>query len=369
MTPEGSPSVAHVLWSGGTGGIERLVHQLALHQLRDGMTVSVAFGRARGPFAVAMRESGVPVIELGLRSGYDLRPGRIRRAAAALAQFDVIHLHAFNVPLGVIAMASGCPVVFTDHGSRPGPGIRVASRLRRLAQRSFLRRSCAEIAANSKWTAGRTVELYGIDTDRVTVVHNGIGEALPHDPTPLPVGDDRVVVSFVGRLAEFKRVDRLLAALSQARNRDRLRTLIVGEGPLEGDLKAQAARLGREPIVEFLGYRSDVEAILAATDILVQPSEGEPFGLAIIEACHQGALPAVFADGGGALEVLPPDGRIAVDEAHLARILDELCENPASRSPTARRARAQWAAERFPIGRTADAYLALYLASLARAQA
>ena len=53
----------------------------------------------------------------------------------------------------------------------------------------------------------------------------------------------------------------------------------------------------------------------ATTEVLVQPSEGEPFGLAIIEACRQGALPIAFADGGGALEVLPPDGRIVVDDA------------------------------------------------------
>jgi glycosyltransferase involved in cell wall biosynthesis len=169
-------------------------------------------------------------------------------------------------------------------------------------------------------------------------------------------------------LAEFKRVDRLLAALSQARTRERLSTLIVGEGPLEGDLKAQAARLGCDPIVEFLGYRADVEAILAATDILVQPSEGEPFGLAIIEACRQGALPIVFADGGGALEVLPPDGRIVTNEPHLARVLDELCEDPAPRSPTARRARARWAAEQFPIRHTAGAYLALYRAAVTRSR-
>jgi glycosyltransferase involved in cell wall biosynthesis len=366
MTQEGSPSVAHVLWSGGAGGIERLVHQLALHQLRDGLTVSVAFGRARGPFATAMRETRIPVIELGLRSGYDLRPGRIRRAAAAVAQFDVIHLHGFNLPLGAIAIASGRPVVFTDHGSRPGRKRRVASRLRHLAQRSFLHRSCAEIAANSKWTAARAVELYGIGADQISVVYNGIGDAPYHDPTPLPRTDDRVVVSFVGRLAAFKRVDRLLGALSQVRSRDRLRGLIVGEGPLERDLKAHAARLGCHPIVEFLGYRSDVEAILAATDILVQPSEGEPFGLAIIEACHQGALPVVFADGGGALEVLPPDGRVVADESDLAQVLDTLVHDRQALTPSARRSRAAWAVERFPIHRTADAYLALYRASVAR---
>jgi glycosyltransferase involved in cell wall biosynthesis len=174
------------------------------------------------------------------------------------------------------------------------------------------------------------------------------------------------VVAFVGRLAGFKRVDRLLRALPLVRDPGRIRTLIVGQGPLEGNLKALASRLGCKSFVEFLGYRPDVEAILSVTDVLVQPSEGEPFGLAIIEACRQGALPVVFADGGGALEVLPPDGRVVVDVSHLASVLDELAAHPAARDKSARQARAQWAAERFPIGRTAAAYRALYRSALDR---
>ena len=178
-----------------------------------------------------------------------------------------------------------------------------------------------------------------------------------------------MVVSFVGRLAAFKRVDRLLRALAQTREPERLRVLIVGEGPLEADLKALAADLGCDAIVDFLGYRSDVDAVLSATDVLVQPSEGEPFGLAIIEACRQGALPIAFADGGGALEVLPPDGRVVETESDLARVLDEVVDNRALQDPTARRSRAEWAVERFPIRRTSDAYLALYRSALQRRRA
>ncbi|MEK6327872.1 MAG: glycosyltransferase family 4 protein [Actinomycetota bacterium] len=369
MTGESPPSVAHLLWSGGTGGIARLVHQLGTCQQRSGMTVSICFAQARGPFAAAMRDSGLRVLDLELGSGYDLRPGRIRRAGRALAEFDLIHLHAFNLPLGAIAIKSGRPIVFTEHGNfGAGRKLGIAGRLRRLAQRRFLHRACAEIAANSNWTAHRMAALYGIDEERISVVHNGIdasrgGSAPARDP------DGGIVVAFVGRLAGFKRVDRLLRALSQVQESERIRALIVGEGPLEGDLTALSSSLGCDSMVDFLGYRSDVEAILSASDVLVQPSQGEPFGLAIVEACRQGALPIVFADGGGALEVLPPDGRVVADESELAGVLDELVNDPTVRSDAARRARAQWAVERFPIDRTAAAYLTLYRSALERHRA
>ena len=366
MTGERPPVVAHLLWSGGTGGIARLVHQLAMCQQRGGMTVSVCFAQSRGPFAATMRSSGLRVLDLGLGSGYDLRPRRIRAAGRDLAAVDVIHLHAFNLPLGAAAVRSGRPVVFTEHGNfGAGRKLGIAGRLRRPAQRVFLHRACAEIAANSNWTAGRMAGLYGIDVDRISVVHNGIDTSPTTESAPLRDPDAGIVVAFVGRLAGFKRVDRLLRALSQTQSR-RIRALIVGEGPLEGNLKDLARTLGCDSTVEFLGYRSDVEAILSASDVLVQPSVGEPFGLAIVEACRQGALPVVFADGGGALEVLPDDGRVVTDESELAGVLDELAGNATALGEAARRARAQWALERFPIDRTAAGYLALYRSVLER---
>jgi glycosyltransferase involved in cell wall biosynthesis len=370
MTTGTPPAVAHVLWSGGAGGIERLVHELARRQQEQGMNVSVAFARPQGPLAGSMRDSGLRVVDLRLGSGYDLRLRRIRGGARELAAFDVIHLHAFNLPLGAIAIASRRPVVFTEHGNfGAGRKIGIAGRLRRLAQRAFLHRACAELAANSRWTATRMAELYGIDADRISVIHNGIDGSPPESAFFAREGKGEIVVAFVGRLAGFKRVDRLLGALSQVREGQRLHALIVGEGPLEGDLKALASRLGCDSYVEFLGYRSDIEAILSATDVLVQPSEGEPFGLAILEACRQGVLPVVFADGGGALEVLPPDGRIVADESELAGVLAELADDATMREDAARRARAQWAVERFPIDRTAAGYLTLYRSALERRRA
>jgi glycosyltransferase involved in cell wall biosynthesis len=211
--------------------------------------------------------------------------------------------------------------------------------------------------------------LYGIDIDRVSVIHNGIATTSPTDPARRATGDTRLVVAFIGRLAAIKRVDRFLRALSQVHEPARVRGLIVGDGPLEKDLKALASSLGCNSLIEFLGYRSDVDSILAASDVLVQPGQEEAFGLTIIEGCRQGALPVVFADGGGALEILPPDGRVVADESELAGVLDELANDATVRGDAARRARARWAVERFPIGRTAAAYLTLYRSALERRRA
>ena len=59
---------------------------------------------------------------------------------------------------------------------------------------------------------------------------------------------------------------------------------IAGDGELDAELRALAARLGVADRVRFLGWRNDREALLAACDVCVMPSRYEPFGTVMIEA-------------------------------------------------------------------------------------
>jgi glycosyltransferase involved in cell wall biosynthesis len=356
MTPPGS--VAHVLWSGGVGGIERLVHDLAVEQGRQGLNVSVAFGQLRGRFGAALAESGARTVDLALRSGYDLRPSVIRRGAAAVKEADVVHLHAFNLPIAAIALKADRPTIFTEHGTFGlGRQLGIRGTLKRRFQAVFLKRAIRSIVANSAHTADRLSEVYGLERSRITVVHNGFnGDRLvsfERDPAAA------LTIVYAGRLVRFKRVDLLLRAVAGLSARQDVRVFVVGEGPLEPELKSLAATMQLGEIVTFLGFRDDVDELLGAADVVVQPSADEPFGLVVLEASALGALPIVFSHGGGALEVLPPDGLIVNDVGELTSALADLKGSPAIR-PEARARRAAWARENFGIDKTARRYLELY---------
>jgi glycosyltransferase involved in cell wall biosynthesis len=361
MSDRSLPSVVHVLWSGGVGGIERLVHDLAREQLRQGMRVGVAFGQPSEPFASAVRAAGIPVIDLAIRSGYELHPARLVRATRALRRWDVVHLHGFNLPLATVTIAARRPVVFTEHGNfalgrEPGR----AGNLKQSIQSIFLRRHVTAIAANSNHTAKRLAALYRIPLADVDIVWNGVDFAsIPPPTTAREQGSNGLLVAYVGRLVNFKRVERLIEACARVPAGPGLEALIVGAGPLDEPLKRLARERAVDDRVRFLGNRSDLDDVLAPVDVLVHPSEGEPFGLAIVEACARGLLPVVFADGGGALEVVPPDARIVASIDELSTALEGLAASDAL-SLDARRARSSWARERFPIARAADGYLELY---------
>jgi glycosyltransferase involved in cell wall biosynthesis len=351
--------IAHLLWSGNVGGIERLVCDLAAEQVREGLEVTVAFGQANGPFVAEVAEAGARVIDLGIVSGRDVRPRRMGRGAALLREVDVLHLHGFNLPMALIAIRSGLPIVYTEHGNFAlGRSLGLTGRAKRGLQARFLRRCVKAIGANSSHTADVLSRIYGIDRETVTVVHNGFA-FVGHVAGGNSHGGELVRIAFVGRLVSFKRVDRLIKALSGANQIDKLHLNIIGGGPLEPDLRLLVRALGLEQRVSFLGYRNDVSELLAEVDLLVLPSENEPFGLAVLEACANGVLPIVFSDGGGVLETMPPDGIVVESVERLASLLDALVGSD-ELSDDARRRRVNWVREQFPISATASRYLELY---------
>lgn len=121
--------------------------------------------------------------------------------------------------------------------------------------------------------------------------------------------DDRVV-GILGRLVPWKGHRVFLEAMARvARQVPNLRCLIVGdaapgEQAYRAELEALARDLGLGERCKFLGWRSDVPALLSVMDVLVHASlDPEPFGRVLIEGMAA-AKPVVAADGGACPEII-----------------------------------------------------------------
>lgn len=101
----------------------------------------------------------------------------------------------------------------------------------------------------------------------------------------LELPEDAVVLMMVARLISWKGHQALIEAMQYLDPKAHL--VLVGWGPLEGELKAQAARLGVESRVHFLGARSDVYELLAIADVYIQSHEYAPTGEKRILAAAQ----------------------------------------------------------------------------------
>ncbi len=127
----------------------------------------------------------------------------------------------------------------------------------------------------------------------------------------LGVGEDEVLVSFVGRVVPIKRLHLLLEAVAVARSAGaRVRLAVAGDGEIRADLEAQARGLGLGEVVSWLGYRRDLQPLAAAADIAALSSANEGTPVSLIEAAAAG-VPAVSTDVGGVAEVVA-DGKTGI---------------------------------------------------------
>ncbi|MDT7538068.1 MAG: hypothetical protein QOI82_1653, partial [Actinomycetota bacterium] len=162
------------------------------------------------------------------------------------------------------------------------------------------------------------------------------GIALPTPPTRtearsrLGLPADGPVIVLVARLTAIKRPDRFLDIARRMREeRPDALFAVVGEGDRLAELQAAAP-----PNVRFLGWRSDVEVVYAAAELVVLTSDNEGMPVSLIEAAMCG-LPAVATRVGSVAEVVvdgetgwlcPTDVDALVDAVRAALSSDRLAE-------------------------------------------
>jgi len=121
------------------------------------------------------------------------------------------------------------------------------------------------------------------------------------------VGPADTVVLFCAKLQPWKRPADLLRAFAKA-NLPNAHLLFAGDGPLRQQLEEEAAALGINGRVRFLGFanQSQLPALYTSADLMVLPSEYEPFGVVVNEAMLCGC-PVVASDRvGAAVDLVAP---------------------------------------------------------------
>ena len=282
---------------------------------------------------------------------------------------DVIVIHEPN-PVAIVAHLLGRPrgrIIFWVHAEVVRPAWRYKAFYRPFLIRLLKR--AARIVVASPPMLDHAVELqpfrtkclvipYALESGRQrpgTDVRQRVLQIRGESTTPMAL--------FVGRLVPYKGVNVLLHALA----RTSVRAVIVGDGPLRGELERQASALGVQTRVRFAGNADHAEltALYEACDMLVLPSvtRAEAFGMVQVEAMSCGkpvistaldsGVPWVNQHGVTGL-VVPP-----ADVQALADAMQHLADNPAERIAMGTRGRER-AEREFSAGRLVQQLTALY---------
>ena len=120
----------------------------------------------------------------------------------------------------------------------------------------------------------------------------------------LGIASDAPVVGVVANFTPQKAHRFVLDAVASVRAvLPDVRLVLVGNGPLEGDIRRYASERGLDDTVVFAGYRTDAPRIASAFDVFALSSMQEGLSIALIEGMANG-IPAVVTDVGGLPEVV-----------------------------------------------------------------
>ena len=352
-------TVAHVVLTLDHGGLEYLAIQMSEHLQRRGFRSPIVV-LTEGALIDEARRRGIDAFVMHKRKGFDVRLIFALRRLIRDQGVDVLHTHNF-APLiygSLAARLCGIGTVNTRHG-------RAA-----LKTHPLIWALTDRVVAVSEDARRELLRHNRIRPDKVRVVINAIDLTGYHAaPRPseqrrrdlgLPLGAP--VCGIVGRLSPEKDHRTLLHALDLLRASSPAHLVIVGGGPMEGELKSLVRNLGLGERVHFLGFRSDVAELLPLFDLFVLSSTEEGISLTLIEAMAAG-LPIVATRVGGNPEVVI-DGETGLlveagQPAALAAAIGSLLGEPDTRARMGRRGR-EVALEKFDIERLIDEYQAIY---------
>ena len=322
-----------------SGGTERQLAEMAKALHRRGWDVHVACFHDSGLRANELREAGVRIVRLPVKSFQS--PVCILRGLFSFGRYVLRHridvIHSFDAPTNIFS---------------PLAAKLFARRVVLISQRSFrtllakrehmalrvMDRIANGVVVNCEAVRTHLIRDEGIHPERIRLCYNGL-----NTDTFFPTRDhirpenlrDGLIIGTVCVLRPEKGLDVLLKGFAiAAEQRPRLKLLIVGSGALRDHLERLGHQMGVAERIIFQPNTRDVALWLNRMDIFVLPSLSEAFSNALMEAMACGT-PVIASRVGGNPELVRDDetGLLfeAGDSEGLAKQLVRLADDPTAR--------------------------------------
>ena len=298
-------------------GIRTFLCALLSHTDRSRFRPVVA-SPGTGPLPRDLERMGIRTLACPLE-----RDIRLLRDAASLVSIcrllrrerpDIVHLHGAKAGfLGRIA-AAACRVpvvVYTpnnDYLDEPMPRLR---RYALVALERLVARLGGLVVSVSQEERQSWIDRGICSPDRIVTIHDGFDFSRAARLVPgararqlLGIPPDCPVAGLIARLVPQKAPHVFLrSAAAVLRQRPDAHFLVVGDGPLDRDLRRLAAELGIAGNVHFLGFAEDLSTVYSALHVCVLTSLYEGLPMVVLESMFLG-IPVVASQAYGVNEVL-----------------------------------------------------------------
>jgi len=286
---------------------------------KEAIVPTVVLQHATGPLAPFLAREGIPFIDLSLAAPPATSPGKVLLSLARIVPrvtrflrrrgYHIIHTNDGRPHLywGLAARLAGAKLVWHHRGDPLAKGTNILAPL--LAHQLLTVSHFAKPRRPLLSMDGRTQVVHSPFDRPVSVPDRGAARAALL--REIGATDNVRVLGYFGGLIDRKRpllfVDIIHALRRQHPDLPVAGCLFGAAAPYGRDfavaVRERAASLGVADVVHLMGFRQPIEPYMAATDVLLVPAVGEPFGRTLIEAMFLGT-PVVATDHGGNPEAI-----------------------------------------------------------------
>jgi len=298
--------VLNVISDTNIGGAGRVILNYLRYADRDAFETLVAVPRG-SLLKPSLEEAGARVCEVDGMADRSYAKEDVKALEDLIRRVkpDLVHTHG-ALSGRVAAKRCHVPVVYSRHSAFPVPA-KLKYPPGRWVNKLLNEHYADHIIAVSPATRDNLTEA-GISPKKITVVMNGVApvprtspeeQAALRGELDIPAGT--CVFGILARLEDYKGHLYLVhaAKLLKDRGYSNFRVLIAGTGTFEEEVRRAVVEMGVEDVVQMLGFRSDVAALLSILDVQLNASYGtEATSMALLEGMSLG-LPSVVSDYGG----------------------------------------------------------------------
>ena len=282
------------------GGMETYTRNLIANLPRDEYEVTCILPY-ESAYTASLRDLGCKVYITPIHDDPLWRSLEMSNEVVKQHRIDLIHANLANAHTlaGIVGRMTNTPTVATIHSRSLWIQELSVTRLTGMNLITVCQEAYAGALACGIAPENLTLIPNGVDTQRFTPTRSG-GEFR----ASLGLDADTTLVGFVGRISWEKGPDKFVQVAHRIRQHcPDVHFAMVGEGPVEPEIRDLIAQTGMEDRIHMVGLRRDVETVYPAFDLLIQTSRSEAMPLALLEAMASG-VPVVAIAVGGVAELV-----------------------------------------------------------------
>ena len=260
------------------------------------------------PYVARLRERGIRTLPCYPEKKIDLAAIKALREELRTEQYDIIYATTSKTIPNAAFAAIGFPAKVVAYRGTTG-GLK---RHDPTAYLTILHPRVDGVICVSDAVRDDVIKRVWKNRDQVVTIHKGHNldwySAEPADLTEFGITDDDFVLICAVNVRPSKGIGVMLQAANQLAHLPNLHLILAGKGMDSEPYTGLIAKNLMRDRIHIAGFRTDAPELIAASDILIQPSiSGEGLPRAVMEAMSYGT-PVVITDTGGGKEVVE-DGK------------------------------------------------------------